>query len=51
MSQDDSNTAKRNPALYIPTEEDYSSPAKALSIAILVTIAFVTAACLIALSI
>ena len=33
-----------------PIPEDYSSPAKALSVAILVTIAFVTVACLIAMS-
>lgn len=41
MSQDESDTAKRNPALYVPVEEDYSSPAKALSLAILLSIALV----------
>lgn len=33
-----------------PIPEDYSSPAKALSIAILATLVFITAACAIALS-
>lgn len=33
-----------------PLPEDYSSPARALSLAIIVTIVFVTAACAIALS-
>lgn len=33
-----------------PVPEDYSSPARALSLAIIVTIVFVTTACIIALS-
>ena len=33
-----------------PLPEDYSSPARALSLAIIVTIVFVTTACAIALS-
>lgn len=41
MGQDESNTAKRNPALYVPVEEDYSSPAKALSLAILLSFALI----------
>lgn len=41
MSQDESDTAKRNPALYVPVEQDYSSSAKALSLAILLSIALV----------
>jgi len=50
MSQDENDKAKRSPALYIPTEQDYSSPAKALSLAILWSLALVAIITILAVS-
>jgi hypothetical protein len=50
MSQDEDDKAKRSPALYIPIEQDYSSPAKALSLAILLSLALVAIITILAVS-
>jgi hypothetical protein len=50
MSQDENDKAKRSPALYIPTEQDYSSPARALSLAILLSLALVAIITILAVS-